>query len=63
MTLTATEFLRRSCLHFLPTGFVRIRHFGFLANSLSRFPASVEPTTPGFEQRNRRAICNQRRAF
>jgi hypothetical protein len=32
MTLTATEFLRRFFLHVLPKGFVRIRHFGFLAN-------------------------------
>lgn len=32
MTLTATEFLRRFSLHVLPKGFVRIRHFGFLAN-------------------------------
>ncbi len=32
MTLTATEFLRRFLLHVLPRGFVRIRHFGFLAN-------------------------------
>ena len=37
MTLGATEFLRRFFLHVLPKGFVRIRHFGFLAN---RFPAS-----------------------
>jgi hypothetical protein len=34
MTLTATEFLRRFFLHVLPKGFVRIRHFGFLANRL-----------------------------
>jgi hypothetical protein len=27
-----TEFLRRFFLHVLPRGFVRIRHFGFLAN-------------------------------
>jgi Putative transposase/Transposase zinc-binding domain len=33
MTLTATEFLRRFIQHVLPRGFVRIRHFGFLANS------------------------------
>jgi hypothetical protein len=26
------EFLRRFLLHVLPKGFVRIRHFGFLAN-------------------------------
>jgi Putative transposase len=37
MTLAATEFLRRFFLHVLPKGFVRIRHFGFLAN---RFRAS-----------------------
>jgi predicted Zn-ribbon and HTH transcriptional regulator len=36
-TLVATEFLRRFFLHVLPKGFVRIRHFGFLAN---RFRAS-----------------------
>jgi hypothetical protein len=32
MTLTASEFLRRFFLHVLPNAFVRIRHFGFLAN-------------------------------
>ena len=32
MTLDAIEFLRRFFLHILPRGFVRIRHFGFLAN-------------------------------
>ena len=32
MTLSTTEFLRRFFLHVLPKGFVRIRHFGFLAN-------------------------------
>ena len=32
MTLPACEFLRRFLLHVLPQGFVRIRHFGFLAN-------------------------------
>ncbi len=32
MTLDAVEFLRRFFLHILPKGFVRIRHFGFLAN-------------------------------
>jgi hypothetical protein len=29
---TAEEFIRRFLLHVLPSGFVRIRHFGFLAN-------------------------------
>ena len=32
MTLPAPEFVRRFLLHALPKGFVRIRHFGFLAN-------------------------------
>lgn len=32
MTLSAVEFQRRFFLHVLPKGFVRIRHFGFLAN-------------------------------
>jgi len=32
MTLQATEFIRRFLLHVLPKGFVKIRHFGFLAN-------------------------------
>ena len=32
MTLPLEEFLRRFLLHLLPRGFVRIRHFGFLAN-------------------------------
>ena len=32
MTLSAVEFLRRFLIHVLPRGFVRIRHFGFLAN-------------------------------
>ena len=39
MTLAATEFLRRCFPHVLPRGFVRIRHFGFLANSLTRILA------------------------
>jgi hypothetical protein len=32
MTLEAVEFIRRFLLHILPPGFVKIRHFGFLAN-------------------------------
>src|SRR3989475_2179848 len=46
MTVSLDEFLRRFLLHLLPKGFVRIRHFGFLANrrrstllpSYHRFP-------------------------
>ncbi len=32
MTLSAVEFLRRFFLHLVPPHFVRIRHYGFLAN-------------------------------
>jgi len=32
MTLPAAEFIRRFLLHVLPDGFVRIRHYGYLAN-------------------------------
>lgn len=32
LTLDAVEFIRRFLLHVLPKGFVRIRHYGFLAN-------------------------------
>lgn len=36
MTLPAAAFLRRFLLHVLPPGLVRIRHYGFLANSVRR---------------------------
>jgi len=32
MTLDANEFIRRFLLHVLPRGFMRLRHYGFLAN-------------------------------
>ena len=32
MSLDAVEFIRRFLLHILPSGFVKIRHFGFLSN-------------------------------
>src|SRR6516164_8851372 len=32
LPLSVNEFLTRFLLHILPQGFVRIRHFGFLAN-------------------------------
>jgi hypothetical protein len=36
MKLQAAEFLRRFLMHILPAGFMRIRHYGFLANRVSR---------------------------
>ena len=32
MTLDAVEFVRRFLTHVLPAGFVRVRHYGLLAN-------------------------------
>jgi hypothetical protein len=34
MTLTADEFIRRFLLHVLPSGFTKIRHYGFLASAV-----------------------------
>jgi hypothetical protein len=36
LTLDADEFLRRFLLHVVPRGFMRIRHFGLLANRTRR---------------------------
>ena len=36
MALTAHEFIRRFLMHALPSGFMRIRHYGFLANNGKR---------------------------
>src|SRR5438105_3841351 len=51
MTVSRDEFLRRFLLHLLPKGFVRIRHFGFLANRrraalLPRCFAALHATPP-----------------
>ena len=36
LTLDAVDFLRRFLLHVMPRGFMKIRHYGFLANSVRR---------------------------
>ena len=40
MTLAVDEFLRRFLLHVVPRGFMRIRHFGLLANRTRRAQVS-----------------------
>jgi predicted Zn-ribbon and HTH transcriptional regulator len=52
MTLHASEFLRRFFLHVLPRGFVRIRHFGLLAN---RFRQQLLPLARTLLTRDRRS--------
>ena len=50
MTLDAVEFIRRFLLHVLPAGFVKIRHFGLLANrnrqALALCRSHLHATTP-----------------
>jgi Putative transposase len=61
MTVSLDEFLRRFLLHLLPRGFVRVRHFGFLAScrrstllplcfaTLGTVPSQIEPETSAQE--------------
>ena len=51
MKLSAIEFVRRFLMHVLPSGFVRVRHYGILANrhrqeklALCRELLGIEPT-------------------
>ena len=51
MTLAATEFLRRFCLHILPKGFRKIRHYGILSSRNKKRlkdlqQAKMSPTEP-----------------
>ena len=54
MTLDAGDFIRRFLLHVLPDGFMRIRHYGYLANRhrrekleiCRRLLGAVAPATP-----------------
>jgi hypothetical protein len=55
MTLDAVEFMGRFLLHVLPTGFVKIRHFGLLANrnrrrALAHCRLHLSATTPGISE-------------
>ena len=61
ITISAVEFIRRFLLHSLPKGFVRIRHYGFLANrnrrtnlkvirKLLKLPAQLAKTQASFEE-------------
>ena len=51
MTLGVAEFVRRFCLHLLPERFVKIRHYGLVANNqrqanVTRARALLSPPTP-----------------
>jgi predicted Zn-ribbon and HTH transcriptional regulator len=65
MTLDAHEFIRRFLLHVIPKGFVRVRHFGFLANrsksrlSKCRQLLDLDPIVPKLAQRSVHAMMLQ----
>jgi len=71
MALSLDEFLRRFLLHLLPKGFVRIRHFGFLASrrraqllplclaALDSLPAQTETATSTAQDMNSHWFCPQ----
>ena len=43
MTLEAVEFIRRFLFHVFPSGFVHIRHFGFLSKPQTKSKAGIVP--------------------
>ena len=49
MTLDTMEFLRRFLQHVLPKGFMKIRHYGLLANRQrqQKLQRSRQPSRPG----------------
>ena len=65
MTLDAHELIRRFLLHVIPKGFVRVRHFGFLANrskgllSKCRQLLDLSPTVPKLPTRSVQALMLQ----
>jgi len=62
MTLDAHEFIRRFLLHVIPKGFMRVRHYGFLANpskdclSKCRQLIGLRPAPPPSPQRSIEAL-------
>ena len=66
MTLDAVEFIRRFLLHVLPSGFVKIRHFGLLANRNRRRALALVPSSslrngrrPRHTARRTATVCAQ----
>ena len=63
ITLPADEFIRRFLLHVLPGAFVRIRHFGFLANRRKRHDLArcrellgLDPAVPAVPEKTSREL-------
>ena len=63
MTLESNEFIRRFLVHVLPDGFMRVRHFGFLANrskkqnlAQCRELLGIEPPPPRTPKKSAREL-------
>jgi hypothetical protein len=56
MSLDVKEFMRRYLLHVLPKGFVRIRHFGLLANRYKKVKVEIIRKLQGLKQQLQDAI-------
>jgi predicted Zn-ribbon and HTH transcriptional regulator len=70
MTLDAQEFIRRFLLHVLPDGFMRIRHFGFLANRTKtnslpqcRKLLGLSPALPEIPKRSAQVLLRELTGF
>ena len=66
ITLDAHEFIRRFLLHILPDGFMRIRHFGFLANRVKKLALpqcrkllGLHPALPKLPQRSAHELLRE----
>lgn len=60
MTLDSKEFLRRFCMHILPSGFMKIRHYGILSNRNKkkiRFIQMMQGIIPQKRKINFRELC------
>jgi hypothetical protein len=69
-TLDAHEFIRRFLLHVLPDGFMRIRHFGFLANRTKtnslpqcRKLLGLSPALPEIPKRSAQVLLRELTGF
>ena len=59
MTVSAEEFIRRFLMHILPSGFMKIRHYGFLGNrnKLSKLKlCKIQTHTPAFPKEKFSAV-------
>jgi len=68
MQLKGDEFIRRFCLHILPPGFVRIRHYGILGNRMKKIRLdtareSLGTKAPEKVEYNWRQIAKERMNF